>query len=155
VRREAAWLRERGSEAAFFCGGGWFIDEHVARAVAEAGYVDCTATAFRPRYLEPGAPRLAARRPLWLTHVGWRLLELPTTHSIGMAARAALDPQPLGELVHVYFHDADLLSPVRRRTLTMALRILARRTEPLDLAELADRASASAHERPFSEVAEP
>ena len=94
VRREAAWLRERGLEPRLFCGGGWYMDEAVAGEVAELGYADCTATAFRPSYLPAGAARLSLREPAWL-HVGTqRLLELPTTHSVGMALRAALGPLP-------------------------------------------------------------
>ena len=45
---------------------------------------------------------------------GGELLELPTTHSLGMAARAALSRRGSAEpVVHVYFHDTDLLD--RRR----------------------------------------
>src|SRR6266511_5529177 len=51
VRREGRWLQERGLTATAFCGGGWYIDADVAEAVAELGYADCTATAFRPSYL--------------------------------------------------------------------------------------------------------
>jgi len=147
VRREAAWLRERGLEPALFCGGGWYIDEAVAETVAELGYADCTATAFRPSYLPAGAPRLSLREPAWLRIGDRRLLELPTTHSLGMALRAALGPLPAH--VHVYFHDADLLDGSRRRALTTALRLLARRRRPAELTQLtaeteADLASAAA-----------
>src|SRR5262249_9743956 len=44
VRDEAAWLRREGLEPRFFCGGGWYMDESVAAALADLGYVDCTAT---------------------------------------------------------------------------------------------------------------
>src|SRR5581483_9838965 len=37
VRAEAAWMRERGLEPRFFCGGGWYTDERVREAVAELG----------------------------------------------------------------------------------------------------------------------
>src|SRR2546423_5402475 len=50
VRAEGAWLRQAGLEPTLFCGGGWFFDGHVAAAVAELGYTDCTGTAFRPPY---------------------------------------------------------------------------------------------------------
>jgi hypothetical protein len=136
VRREAAWLRERGLQPRFFCGGGWYMDEEVAEAVAELGYADCTATAFRPAYLPAAAPRLELARPTWLRLPSGRLLlELPATHSLGMAARASL-LGPLPAYVHVYFHDTDLLRPWRRRALQLALAVLARRCRPLALSEL-------------------
>src|SRR5919204_510736 len=84
VREQGEWLRAAGLEIEFFCGGGWYIDADVARAVAELGYTDCTATAFRPSYLEAGAPHLQLDEPTWLDlGSGPRLLELPTTHSFG------------------------------------------------------------------------
>src|SRR5919201_1508009 len=93
VREQGRWLRSVGLEAEIFCGGGWYLDEDVARAVAELGYADCTATAFRPSYLDPGAPHLQLAEPAWLDlGSGQRLLELPTTHSIGMLARGLLRP---------------------------------------------------------------
>src|SRR5207249_3268450 len=107
VRAEAEWLRERGFTPRLFCGGGWYMDASVARVLGELGYVDCTGTMVLPRYLSPGAPRLEMGRPSWLTLDGVRLLELPTTHSIGRAATAMFDPKPLPGLVHVYFHDSD------------------------------------------------
>ena len=92
VRREGEWLREQGLRPTLFCGGGWYMDESVARAVAELGYADCTATSFRPPYLDDGAPRLALDAPGRLALPdGGELLELPTTHSLGMAARAAVE----------------------------------------------------------------
>src|SRR5690349_19088583 len=42
VRRDAAWVEERGLEPTLFCGGGWYMDDEVADAVAELGYADCT-----------------------------------------------------------------------------------------------------------------
>jgi hypothetical protein len=139
VRREAAWLRTHGLEPQFFCGGAWYLDPDVAEALAELGYADCTATAFRPDYLPDGAPRVALDEPAWLRlSSGRRLLELPTTHSVGMLARAALRPDGLGELVvHAYFHDTDLLEPRRRAALELGLRLLGRRREPADLLGLA------------------
>jgi hypothetical protein len=105
VRREAAWLRERGLEPRWFCGGGWYTDEAVAAAVQELGLVDCT-----PR---GGVPRDGV---------------LPTTHSLGRLARAALGPLP--PYVHAYFHDYDLLVPSRRLALAASLRILGARRRP-------------------------
>ena len=133
VRREGAWLREAGLGPTLFCGGGWYSDETVAEAVAELGYVDCTATSFRPPYLAPGAPRLHLDRPTLLELPSGRsLLELPSTHSIGMLVRAL--PRRLDEpLVHVYFHDTDLLDRRRALALRAALRVLSLRRTPTDL----------------------
>jgi hypothetical protein len=102
VVAETAWLRERGLEPAYFCGGGWYSDEGVRAAVAQLGLVDCT-----PRSGEP--------------HDG----VLPTTHSVGALARAVVRPLP--RYVHAYFHDYDLLDPLRRTSLEVSLRVLGRR----------------------------
>jgi hypothetical protein len=134
VRRQGAWLRERGLRPVLFCGGAWYMDEAVAVAVAELGYADCTATSFRPAYLPAGASRLALAEPAWLRVRGARLLELPTTHSLGMAVRSAARPLP--RHVHVYFHDTDLLDGRRRRALAAALALLGRRRTPADLSRL-------------------
>lgn len=134
VRNEAAWLRDRGLTPRLFCGGGWYMDEEVASALAELGYADCTATAFRPSYLKSGAPRLSLAEPAWLRVGERRLLELPTTHSLGMALRASFGALP-GH-VHLYFHDTDLLDGRRRLALGAALAALRRRRAPLDLSQL-------------------
>src|SRR5690242_18088762 len=42
VREQGEWLRAKGLDVHFFCGGGWYFDADVARAVAELGYADCT-----------------------------------------------------------------------------------------------------------------
>jgi hypothetical protein len=149
VREEAAWLREHGLEARFFCGGGWYMDAGVAETLAELGYADCTATAFRPSYLPAGAPRIALDAPAWIRAGERRLLELPSTHSLGMAARAALGRLP--RHVHVYFHDTDLASARRRFALRAALAILGRRRVPSDLAELAVD-TANAEEVGFEQI---
>ena len=114
-------------------GGGWYSDEGVADAVAELGYADCTATSFRPPYLADGAPRLHLEGPALLElESGRRLLALPSTHSIGMLVRAL--PRRFDEpLVHVYFHDTDLLDRRRALALRAALRVLALRRTPSDL----------------------
>jgi hypothetical protein len=136
VTREGRWLAERGLEPTLFCGGGWYIDRDVAAAVAELGYADCTATSFTPSYLGPADARLSGGEPTWIElDDGRRLLELPTTHSIGMLARGLLAPFR-GPVVHVYFHDTDLLQPVRRAALVYALRFLALKRTVTDLAEL-------------------
>jgi len=102
VRRETEWMRERGLDPRYFCGGGWYTDEGVRAAVAELGLVDCT-----PR---TGPPTSGT---------------LPTTHSLGTLARAVLRPLPA--YVHAYFHDFDLLEPPRRYALYASLAILGRR----------------------------
>jgi hypothetical protein len=112
VRREAAWMRERGLEPTFFCGGGWYTDDAVRAAVVELGLVDCTARVGVP------APGI-----------------LPTTHSVGALARAVLGRLP--SYVHAYFHDYDLLDPRRRLALDVALALLGRRREPVDPRPLA------------------
>jgi hypothetical protein len=136
VRDQGNWLRSKGLEAQLFCGGGWYIDEQVAEVVAELGYADCTATAFRPSYLEPDAAHLQLGAPSWLElPSGARLLEIPTTHSIGMLARGLWGPfrRPL---VHAYFHDTDLLDRRRRAALSLGLTFLNLKRTPADLGDL-------------------
>jgi hypothetical protein len=136
VREQGAWLRSQGLEVEFFCGGGWYLDEDVARAVAELGYADCTATSFRPSYLEPGAAHLQLQEPAWLElGPGRRLLELPTTHSIGMLARGLLGPFRR-QVVHAYFHDTDLLDRRRAAALRFALTFLGLKRTATNLGEL-------------------
>jgi len=146
VREQVAWLHERGFRPRLFAGGGWYMDEMVAAALAELGLADCTATAFRPSYLAPEAPRLALSAPASLRIGEARLLELPATHSLGMAARAALRSLP--DYVHVYFHDTDLLDRRRARALEWVLRIIGRRRRP----ERLDRLDAD-EEQDFSAAA--
>ena len=102
VREQVSWLRERGLDPAYFCGGGWYSDVDVAAAVRELDLVDCT-------------PRTGVPSPA----------ELPTTHSLGALARGVLGPLP--SYVHAYFHDFDLLETKRRLALEVALRMLGRR----------------------------
>ena len=102
VRRDTLWMRDRGLEPRYFCGGGWYSDDDVRAAVAELGLVDCT-----PRIGEPSPGTL------------------PTTHSVGALARAVLGPLP--GYVHAYFHDYDLLDTRRRAALAAALAVLGRR----------------------------
>src|SRR2546425_7645627 len=40
VREQGRWLRSTGLDAQFFCGGGWYLDEGVAEALAEIGDTD-------------------------------------------------------------------------------------------------------------------
>jgi hypothetical protein len=124
------------AERQFFCGGGWYLDEDVARAVAELGYADCTATSFRPSYLVPGAAHLQLQEPAWLDlGSGRKLLELPTTHSIGMLARGLLGPFRR-QVVHAYFHDTDLLDRRRAAALRVALTFLGLKRAASNLGEL-------------------
>jgi hypothetical protein len=130
VRREGAWLREQGLDARFFCGGGWFLDGDVIAAVADLGYVDTTATAWRPATLPAGAPRAQLDQPAWVRLPdGRRVLELPTTHSLGAAARALASRLP--PVVHLHFHDYELLEPRRAAALWATLVLLARRRRPV------------------------
>jgi hypothetical protein len=117
VRADAQWMRARGLEPRFFCGGGWYSDEAVRSVVAELGLIDCT-----PR---GGVPSAAT---------------LPTTHSLGALARGVLGPLP--RYVHGYFHDYDLLDPFRRAALVASLTVLARRRPPGDPQELVSEACA-------------
>ena len=105
-------------------------------AVADLGYADCTATAWRPSYLPEGSPRAALDQPAWVRlDDGRRVLELPTTHSLGAVARAL--PRPLPPVVHVHFHDYELLDARGARRSTATLVLLARRRRPVGLDELA------------------
>jgi hypothetical protein len=136
VREQGEWLNAAGLDVRFFCGGGWYIDPDVARAVAELGYADCTATSFRPSYLEPGAAHLQLEEPAWLElGSGQRLLEVPTTHSIGMLSRGLLGPFRR-QVVHAYFHDTDLLDRRRAAALRMGLSFLGLKRTATDLREL-------------------
>ncbi len=138
VLREGAWLRKQGLEPRFFCGGGWYTDAAVMSAVADLGYADCTATSWRPSYLPPGAPRAALDQPAWVRlDDGRRVLELPTTHSLGSAASSLVRPLP--PVVHVHFHDYELLDAKRRAALTVTLSLLALRRHPVELGALEAR----------------
>jgi hypothetical protein len=149
VLAEGERLRSEGLRPTLFCGGGWYLDAEVAEAVAELEYTDCTATAFRPPYLPEGAARAELAEPARLRLPSGRLLtEVPSTHSLGAAARGSLRRLP--GYVHVYFHDTDLLDSRRRLALTAALALLGRRASPVDLDVLA---SEDAPERPWDAVA--
>jgi hypothetical protein len=106
VRDQVSWLRERGLDPAYFCGGGWYSDDDVAATVRELGLVDCTSRTGSPSDTE-----------------------LPTTHSLGALARGLLGPLP--SYVHAYFHDFDLLETKRRLALEVALQVLGRRRTPV------------------------
>lgn len=137
-RAERAWLTANGVEPRFYCGGGWYMDEPLAREVAAAGYADCSATTLPLPWLGPGEPRLELAEPARLDLGAAELLELPTTHSLGSAIRS------LGRLparVHVHFHDWELADRRRRLALTALLGLLGRLRPAVDLAELAAEAA--------------
>jgi hypothetical protein len=132
-------LHELGLRPALFCGGGWYTDTDVAEACAALGYVDCTERAEMPPYLDDGAAwaQLAAPADVRLPS-GALLRSLPTTRSLGSLARALWSRRgPLEPVVHVYFHDTDLLDRRRRLLLRVALAALARRRRPASAADAA------------------
>jgi hypothetical protein len=139
VRDEIEWLRARALEPRWFCGGGWYLDLPVAEALAASGYVDCSATTFRQSYLGQGAPRLQVPGPRRVRlPSGTTLLELPATHSLGMLARGL--PRLEG-LVHVHFHDWELVDRRRAFALRALLPALRLRRRPLAIDALADLAA--------------
>jgi hypothetical protein len=154
VVAEGRRLRELGLAPTLFCGGGWYTDVEVAEACAELGYVDCTPRATRPSYLGPGELWAHLREPARVRLPSGRTLHgIPTTHSLGLLARAVVRPGSLPQVVHAYLHDTDLLDHRRRLALSAALRVLARRAEPTDLDELATRVRDEAPEIAWAGVA--
>jgi hypothetical protein len=144
VREEAAWLREHGLAPRYFCGGGWYLDTGLGEALAELGYVDCTATTFRQSYLADDAPRLQLDGPARLRlPSGALLLALPATHSVGMLGRGLVR---LPARVHLHFHDWELVDRRRAVAIEVLLRLLGARRRALTVAELAEQ-SADAPER--------
>jgi hypothetical protein len=150
VRREGAWLRERGLTATLFCGGGWYTDHSVALACAELGYVDCTPRATRPPYLAAGAAWAELDTPARIDLGQGVLAAVPTTHGAGDLARALVRPE-LPPRVHAYFHDTALVDRRRRALILAGLTVLGRRRPPADLGAVA--ASVGGPERAWAEVA--
>ena len=143
VLAEGRMLRELGLAPTLFCGGGWYTDADVAEACAELGYVDCTPRARRPPYLAGDAPWVELATPASIElPSGRRLTAIPTTHSLGELARGLLS-RSLPRVVHVYFHDTDLLDRRRRVLVHVLLGALARRRQPSDLDTLARDMAAS------------
>src|SRR4051812_14312118 len=151
LRHEAQWLRERRFAPRFWCGGGWYLTPDVANVLADFAYVDCTATAFGIKYLAGGAPHVQVAEPSWLRlEDGRKVLELPATHSPGMAARLVRSPRPIaGPVVHVYFHDWELTDRHRAVLLRAVLVVLGRRCRQSDLELLADEVGHHAREVPL------
>jgi hypothetical protein len=153
VLAEGARLRELGLGPTLFCGGGWYTDAEVADACAELGYVDCTPRATRPGYLAAGEPWASLPAPARIRLPSGRsLLAIPTTHSLGDLGRALVG-RSLPRLVHVYFHDIDLLSRRRAALLTVLLRALALRATPTDLDALARDVAETMPELAWDDVA--
>ena len=121
VRAQVEWLRGRGVNPRFFCGGGWYTDDDVRATVTELGLVDCTATTFPLRYAAEARVVDGPSAAL-----------LPATHSLGMLFRS----RSLPDYVHVYFHDTDLRDRRRALALEVALHALARLRPVADLDEL-------------------
>lgn len=138
VRAEARRLREAGVTPTLFCGGGWYTDVDVAEACAELGYVDCTPRAARPPYLPEGERWASLQAPARVRLASGRVLHaIPTTHSLGDLARALTHRRSLPGVVHVYFHDTDLLDRRRSAILRLILPLLAHRAEATSLDTLA------------------
>ena len=153
VADEGRRLSVLGLEPTLFCGGGWYTDVEVAEACAALGYADCTPRARRPPYLVAGERWASLAGPAAIELPSGRTLRaLPTTHSLGDAARA-LSHRDLPAYVHVYFHDTDLLDRRRRALLTTVLRLLARRSNVSDLDALAAGALVDASRVPWDDVA--
>jgi hypothetical protein len=134
VRTEGARMERLGLAPTLFCGGGWYTDADVAEACAELGYVDCTPRATRPPYLAHGERWASLPSPARVQLPSGQLLRaIPTTHSLGDLGRALFRRQPLPGVVHVYFHDTDLLDGRRRVMIQALLPLLARRANPTDL----------------------
>ena len=155
VLGEGRRLRQLGLAPTLFCGGGWYSDLAVAEACAELGYVDCTATAYRPGYLAPGAARLVLAAPARVRLPSGRLLlEIPSTHSLGMLAREVVMPAGLrAQVVHVHFHDTDLIDARRSAALRWGLRLLGRRRTVSDLDRIIRQLADTAPEVAFEQVA--
>jgi hypothetical protein len=136
-----------------FCGGGWYTDAAVAEACAALGYVDCTPRSERPPYLDDGAAWAELSEPaLVRLPSGATVSVLPTTRSLGSLARALVSRRgPVEPVVHVYFHDTDLLDLRRRVLLRTVLVALARRRRAASPVEAA--AAMLAREHSWDEVA--
>ena len=153
VLAEGARMRELGLVPTLFCGGGWYTDVEVADACATLGYVDSTSRARRPPYLGENERWASLDTPSVVKLPSGRTLAaIPTTHSLGDLARG-LPRRDLPRLVHVYFHDTDLLDAWRRALLRVVLPALARRARVTDLDALAARALESAPRVVWDDVA--
>jgi hypothetical protein len=156
VLEEGRRLRELGLAPKVFCGGGWYTDEAVAEACADLGYVDCTPRASRPPYLGDREAWASLAAPSCIRLPSGRVLgAIPTTHSLGDLARALARPWSLPPVVHVYFHDTDLLDGRRRALLRVVLPLLQRLARPSDLETLTSEVLPGAPEVAWADVARP
>jgi hypothetical protein len=154
VLADGARLRELGVAPTIFCGGGWYTDADVAEACAELGYVDCTPRAKRPVYLRAGEPWASLQAPARIPLLSGKTLRaIPTTHSLGDLARALPRPWSLPQVVHVYFHDTDLLSRRRRSLVSTLLPLLAAVVRRSDLDTLSGSVVEDAPEMAWIDVA--
>ena len=151
---QVAWLHERGLRPRLFAGGGWYMDEGVAAALAELDLADCTATAFRPSYLAAGR----GSRSRWPSRPGFASARRRAARAPGHAlardgrargARAAYPPTSTSTSTTRTCSTAG-----RRRALEWALRIIGRRRRPerLDRLRRRRRASTSARRLPRPEA---
>jgi len=154
IAAEARLFQDFGLAPRFFVGGGWYMDPDVAEVLAERRYVDCSASCFPHPYLQPNAPLMSLAAPAWVRlPSGRRLLELPTTHSLGTLLRARARPSRLdGPLVHLFFHDTELLSARRRSALSLALKYLRLSGRPTDLDGVAEAWASIAPEESLVDV---
>jgi hypothetical protein len=152
VRREGAWLRERGLAPTLFCGGGWYTDRDVAEACAALGYVDCTPRSTRPGYLFGDAAWAQLAAPALVELDGATLPVVPTTHGAGDLARSVARPG-LPDRVHAYFHDTDLVDSRRRTLIVLGLRLLGRRRPVADLDAIGGAVRAGAPSVAWTDVA--
>ena len=134
ARRDGVAARARTSRPRCFCGGGWYLDEPVAEALAAFGYVDCSATTFRQSLPRPTTRRACSCRaaPGARSPVG-RVAARAAGDAFARHARPRPRPASRG-LVHLHFHDWELVD--RRRSLALA-----------GVPEAAAAAEASAHGR--------
>jgi hypothetical protein len=153
VLAEGRRLGELGIAPTLFCGGGWYTDTDVAEACVELGYTDCTTRARRPPYLGEGAHWAMTEEPTQVELPSGRTLRaIPTTHSLGDLAHA-LVRRKLPNVVHVYFHDTDLLDARRRSALAWALRLLGARRRPTPLDALRERPATALRDVGLAEAA--
>ena len=140
VRAEGERLRSLGLRPLLFCGGGWYTDASVAEACAALGYVDCTPRSERPAYLDDGAAWAQLDAPARVRlPSGATLAALPTTRSLGSLGRSVWTRSgPTERVVHVYFHDTDLVDSRRRALVRTLLAVLARRRRPASPVDLSD-----------------
>jgi hypothetical protein len=154
VLADGTRFRELELSPTLFCGGGWYLDLEVAEACAELGYVDCTSRPARPAYLPEASPWARLERPANIRLPSGRsLLSIPTTHTPRELTRAFLARRSLPTVVHLYFHDADLLFPRRRALIGIVLPLLARHARPTDLDTLAGALAGSVPEVAWADVA--